>query len=142
MGSEVSPLQSVQDNIKDRIKAEFANLIPDEMWAAMVKSVVLDFTTDPPKDRHSHGHTAAGVSPMKAMIRDEIVTIAKAHLKSEIDKIGHLTWDGMGERMASEAIRKLIADNFQEILQSVQSGFVEMAVQQAVQHIRNSMQRY
>ncbi len=137
MTAEVSPLNSIQENIKTRIKAEFVNLIPDEAWSAMVAGVVQDFTS-PVRDRYNGN---VKISPVQAMIRAEIESIAKAHIKSEIEALSGSMWDAFGQRVAGEAVKKLIADNFQLILASVQAGMVEMAVMTATNHIRNSMQR-
>lgn len=140
MANDLSPLQSVQDNIKEKIKAEFVNLIPDEMWSAMVKSVVGEFTTDPVESRYNGQH-ASHQSPLKQMIRSELEAMAKAHLKAELDRLGQVQWNGYGNVMASEAIKTMIAEHFQDILASVQSGFVQMAVRITVEQMRNSMQR-
>lgn len=138
MAAELTPLQSIQDNIRDRIKAEFVNLIPDEAWTAMVQSVVTEFTTDT-RDRYNSSlpHT----SPMKAMIRGELEAIAKGHLKTELDRLAVGSWNASGQQIASEAIRTLIAEHFPAILASVQAGMVEMAVMTATNHMRNAMQR-
>lgn len=139
MSTEIAPLQSVQDNIKNKIKAEFANLIPDEMWGAMVKSVIAEFTTDQIRDQYGHSNFKA--SPMKQMIRAEIETLAKDALKQELDRLSAGSWGVYGEKVAAEAIKKMIADNFPAILASIQAGFVEQAVMTTVSHMRNSMNR-
>jgi hypothetical protein len=144
MSTEIAPLASVQEQIKNKIKGEFANLIPDEMWAQMVQSVVAEFTADQPhRDYNGRVDNSKPVtpSPMKKLIRDEIDAMAKAKLKAEIDKLGASTWDGYGKQVASQAVSKLIDDHFPELLASVQAGMVEMAVMQAVNHMRNSMMR-
>lgn len=137
MTTEVAPLQSVQDTIKDRIKSEFANLIPDEMWQRMVESVVKDFTTD--KHDSYRGHAE---SPMKTMIRTEIEAIAKAKIKDELENLAAPDWDRHGQMVVSEALKKMIAENFATILGSVQQGMVEMIVQNTVAQIRNNMSRF
>lgn len=142
--TDVAPLTTVQEKIKDKIKGEFVALIPDDMWEKMVASVVSDFTTDQPqRDYNGRVDNSKPLipSPMKAMIRAEIEALAKAKLKAEIDMLGAVTWDGYGRQVASEAVNKLIDDHFPALLASVQSGMVEMAVMQAVNHMRNSMMR-
>lgn len=137
MTNDITPLQSIQNTIKDKIRAEFANLIPDDMWKGMVQSVVSEFITDK-KDGYSG---RASESPIKAMIRQEIEKMAKAHLTAELDRLGTVSWNSYGQQVAAEAIKKMISEHFAEMLAAVQAGFVEVAVMQAVQNLRNSMSR-
>lgn len=136
MPNEVSTLQSVQDNIKNRIRAEFANLIPDEMWSKMVSEVISDFISD--KQRAGYIPVEA---PIKVLIREEIMAIAKGHVRAKLDELGQGQWDGYGNMIASEAIKAMIKDHFPEIISAIQAGFADMIVQNALNHIRNSMNR-
>jgi protoheme ferro-lyase len=139
MANEVSPLQSIQDSIRLKIKAEFVGLIPDEMWSAMVGSVIAEFTSDQTSD--VYGRKEHRSSPLKQMIRAEIEGLAKAKLKAELDTLAMGKWGSYGEQLASDAVKKMISEHFTTILAAVQTGFVEAAVMQAVNHLRNSMQR-
>lgn len=136
MPNEVSTLQSVQDNIKNRIRAEFANLIPDNLWAKMVSEVISDFISD----KH-HGNYNFVEAPIKALIREEITAIAKGHVRAKLDELGQNQWDGYGNMIASEALKALIKDNFPTIISAIQAGFADMIVQSALNHMRNSMNR-
>jgi hypothetical protein len=140
MANEVSTLQSVQDNIKSRIKAEFVNLIPDEMWSRMVAEVVSDFTKDRIENPNSYS-ARRQEAPIKMLIREQIEAIAKTHIMANLDELTRAHWDSHGQLVASEALKKMIAEHFPVILASIQAGFTEMIVQNAVNHIRNSMQR-
>jgi hypothetical protein len=140
MANEVSTLQSVQDNIKNRIKAEFVNLIPDEMWSAMVAEVVSDFTKDKVENPNTY-NVRKREAPIKALIREQIEAIAKTHITATLDELTRAHWDGYGQLVASEALKKMVAEHFPAILASIQTGFAEMIVQNAINHIRNSIQR-
>lgn len=133
MSNDVSPLQSVQENIKAKIKAEFVNLIPDELWATMVNSVVKEFITD--KDRSYNNHA----SPLKQLIHAELAAQATALLRGELEKLDAGMWDGYGGKVASGAIQKLIAEHLPLLVASVQKGMVDMAVSSAVNHMRNAL---
>lgn len=78
---------------------------------------------------------------MKHMIRSEIEVIAKAKIREELDRLAAPEWDGHGKMVASQALKKMIAENFAEILGSVQQGMVDMIVANTVNQIRNSMSR-
>ncbi|MBO9108740.1 hypothetical protein J5288_08495 [Agrobacterium sp. S2/73] len=138
MTNDISPLSAVQDNIKEKIKAEFVNLIPDEMWTAMVCSVVADFTSDVRKNHYGH-ETGEQISPFKKIIRDEIEATIKASLKAKLDEVGAPRWGAMGERVMSDAMKKMIEDHFEALLVSVNAGMVQMTVMSAVNNLRNSM---
>lgn len=136
MATDLAPLASVQDAIKARIKAEFVNLIPDDMWKALVEEVVTDFITDKQRDRWDTKQTA----PIKEIVRKELEEQSRTYLKAEIDRLGPNMWNN-GSSVVSEALRKLIADNFKDLLASTQAAMVDVAVQLAVNHMRQSMQR-
>ncbi|MDH7801292.1 MULTISPECIES: hypothetical protein [unclassified Rhizobium] len=134
----IAPLSQVQENIRNKIKAEFVNLIPDEMWSAMVASVVEDFTSNV---EERYGRMEKRESPMKRMIREEIEAQVKASIKAKIDALGQSTWDGLGERIMSDAMNKLIAEHFETVLASVNAGMTSMMINAAINNLRQSMMR-
>lgn len=138
MSNEVSPLTKIQETIKDRIKEEFVSLLPPEIWNEMVSSVLKDFTAD--EKTNIYGSKIENYeSPIKKLIRKEIEDASLEAVKKELNKLDVARWDHFGNSVAGEAVTKLIEQNFKEILDSVQKGFVEMAVGLAVSHIRNAM---
>lgn len=141
MANEVAPLQTVQENIKAKIKAEFVNLIPDEMWTAMVESVVNEFINDK-TERNYGGDFKTTPSPLKQMIRAEIEALAKGILKAELDRLTAGAWNDFGQNVATEALKKLIAGSLPDIVAAMQAGMVEIAVTATVNHMRNSMNRF
>jgi hypothetical protein len=136
MSNEVSPLQTVQENIKARIQSEFVNLIPDEMWDRMVTSQVDEFTKDKPE---SYGRGGTVPSPLKAMIRTAIEEQAKAGVKQALDRVASGVWSSHGETVVVEAMKKLIDEHFDMILKSVQSGMVEFVSAMVMNRMRDSI---
>lgn len=134
----IAPLSQVQENIRNKIKAEFVNLIPDEMWTAMVASVVEDFTSN---TKQQYGRIETIESPFKRMIREEIEAQIRVSIKDSIDKLGHPTWDAMGQAVMSDAMNKLIKDNFDAVLASVNAGMVHMMINSAMNNLRSSLMR-
>lgn len=133
----IAPLSQVQENIRNKIKAEFVNLIPDEMWTAMVESVVEDFTTG---DRDQWGNRRQEPE-IKRLIRSAIEDEVKTSIKAKMDELGASTWSSMGQRIMSEAMTKLIADHFDEVLASVNAGMVHLMINQAMNNLRHSIMR-
>lgn len=138
MGTELEPLAKVQDQIRERIKAEFASLIPDEMWTQLVQSVVKDFTSDTPGQ---YGHRERNMSPVKKLIADAIEAEAKQHVAVALDTL-RPQWGGYGEEIVTTAVKKLVADNFEELLKSAQHGMVSFVVALAIQKLRDGMGQY
>jgi vacuolar-type H+-ATPase subunit E/Vma4 len=138
MTTDISPLTTVQEKIKGRIRSEFVDLIPDEMWAAMVQSVVNDFTREKvsPYDRNK-----TEPSPLAAMIRSEIEAICKEKIAEELRK-HQASWDGYGQRTVSEATAEMIRDHTPAMLAAMQAGMTQMMVQGAIQSLRNSIGQY
>lgn len=135
MGTELSPMASVQEKIKAKIKEEFVSLLPDEVWSEMVRAVITDFTTDKKKDEY--GRNAPRPSPLKEIIQTELRAIVNEQLKGELNKLGNGPWIG-SKQAASEAVKKLVATSYQEILESIQRQQVENIVLQAVSQLRAS----
>ena len=133
MSTEIAPLQAVQDQIKDRIKSEFVSLIPDEAWAAMVQSVIKDFTS-PIKSYNSNPDKP---SPMAQLILDEVTAIAKTKVVAELNRLDQGAWDHFGQKTASEAVIKLVTEHMPTIMGSIQSSMANMLVMNAVAKIRN-----
>lgn len=133
MTNELSPLQSVQDSIRDRIKAEFVNLIPDEMWTKMVSEVVENFQSK--KDNRGYDQEP----PVKKMIREAIEAQAKDKIAEALSQVMAGTWDNFGQQVVGDAMQELIAKHFDVILKEVQSGMVSFTIMQTVNHMRNSI---
>ena len=137
MTKEIAPMTAVQDKIKDRIRSEFVDLIPDEMWASMVQAVVNDFTTDK-ANRYSG---PAEPAPIKKMIRDEIEAICKEQIAKELRK-HQASFDGVGARVVAEATKELIEKNAPAMLAAMQAGMTQMMVDSAINALRNGIGQY
>ncbi len=137
MSNEIAPLTAVQDKIKGRIKAEFVELIPDEMWSQMVQAVVTEFTSDK-TDRYSR---EAIPSPIKKMIREAVEAEVRAKISDEL-KDHQATFDGFGQRVIAEATEQMIRDHMPGMLAAAQESSVRMMVDLAIQNMRNSMGQY
>ena len=136
MSNEVSPLQTVQENIKARIQSEFVNLIPEEMWDRMVQGQIKEFTEDKPEP---YGRGGTVPSPLKTMIRQAIEEQAKLGVKQALDQVASGQWTAHGNAVVSEAMKKLLDEHFNEILASVQAGMVNFVTMMTVNKMREMM---
>lgn len=138
MSNDIAPMQSIQAKIQDRIKSEFVNLIPDEVWEQMVASVVNDFTRDPPP-KDQYGRSTGAMSPIKAIIHKAIEDQVRAAVAEKLNLYTQPEWDERGQALINKAMRTLIEENFEALLLSVNGGMVSMMVNTAMQNLRNSL---
>ena len=134
MSNDLTPMQSVQEKIKARIQADFVNLIPEEMWDQLVASTISEFRST--KDARGYDQ----VPPIKKMIDEALREQAQTAIREALDRVHVGTWDVAGNRAVGEAMKKLIAEHFDDVLKSVQVGMVEFAVMAATNHMRNAIQ--
>lgn len=134
MTNEISPMQSVQDRIADKIKAEFVDLMPPEVWKQLVEAQLQAFQSK----TTSYGHSQE--APIAKLIREAIEAEAKTALKTQLDLVFTNTWvDANGKQVLGDAMKALIAEHFDTILASVQAGMVQQAVMFATQSMRNAI---
>lgn len=139
--NSIEPMKSIQQRVTDKIKAEFAALIPDEMWATMIEGAIHEFVTDVPETRDRYNNLVAGrPSPFKLMIIEAITIEAKNAIHAEMVK--HAPgWSPYGEEAMAEATKVFIEKHFAALMVSVQRGMIDMAVMQSVNAIRNGNMR-
>lgn len=130
--SEIAPLTAVQDRIKEKIKAEFVELMPDDLWSGLVQSVVSDFIST--KNQRGYDQEA----PIKKLMREALETEAKQHIATQLSKFT-AEWDGYGNKIVTASVKKIVEENFEELLKAVQLGMVEATVGTAINHIRQNI---
>lgn len=137
MTNEIAPLQAVQDKIRDRIRADFVELMPDDLWGKMVESVVSTFTS-PEKD--SYGRETGKPSPLAQLITKEIEALAQQSVQQELSRLDANYWGQWGHKAANDAVMKMVTENMPDIMASIQNSMASMMVMNAVSAIRNSRQ--
>lgn len=137
MSTELAPLQAIQDKIRDRIRADFVELMPEDVWGKMVESVVETFT-NPEKDHY--GRATGKPSPLHQLIAKEIEELARQSINQELAKLDAGYWNSYGGKTASEAVMKMVTENMTDIMASIQSSMANMMVANAVAAIRNGRQ--
>lgn len=134
--SNIAPLTNVEEQIKDRIKSDFANLIPDEMWSDMVRSVIHDFTTD-----KTNRHGDVKHSPLKELMTWELNKICREKIAEELEK-HTVNFDSYGNRAVAEATELMIREHLPAMLTAMQEASVRIVVEQAIQNLKSSMGVY
>lgn len=71
----------VTTRIKERVAAEFVNLISDEQWKSFISKAIDEFTKDKEKDGRGCTLAAKIRSPLNAMIDEELNAAARPIVK-------------------------------------------------------------
>lgn len=132
--NEVKPWkpENVRDVIAERIKTQFIDLMPDDVFKKHVQTEIDDFFK---AKKNQYNHQGPATSLFQKIIQAEIESRFKALIKSELDKPEFQgTWDGK-RQVAGEAIEKMIARLVPDL---VTATFTEV-VERVVSNIRNQM---
>ena len=117
------PSQLMQ-GVKDRIKATFVSLIPDEQWSQMVDTEVKSYFA-----KNSEGYRNEFRSKFTETVYDVLREETKAKVK---DIINHpdfaIHWEGNNQKV-SVAMKQLIIDKIPEIMASAMENMVGSAIQ-------------
>lgn len=102
----------LMDSVKARIRSEFAVLIPDQAWSALVKKSVDSFF-----ERKSNGYSSEKIpSDFEQLVSKLFYEDASRRIKAVLEgPEWQSRWDGTGN-MVSEAVAKLIKENVSEIV--------------------------
>lgn len=130
---EVFNPDKLMDGVKDRIKATFVSLIPDENWEQLVSKVIKDFMTIKEKSS-GYGSNTIIESDFEAVVKG----VMREHLKeaAQIAVIEFMDsgWDSeKGHYIVNEQIKKMIVDNAGKIFANI----IGDGVQQVVNNLRN-----
>jgi len=133
MGNDVEkfdPSQLMQ-GVKDRIKAEFVGLIPEEQWQEMVKREVDIFFKERDRGYHSKNHQSDFGQLVHNLLRDEVTERINTYLKGEEFET---VWTGPGTATVSKAVKEIIIENSGEMLANMVGGMVSQGIQRAAQN--------
>lgn len=121
--TQLAPMASIQERVKERIQATFVDLIPQEMWEGMVQQHLDEFTnvTLPVLVRKAAEERAAG------MLRE---ILSKPEWSSHI-------YDQMGPK-PSEMVLEIVKQAAPDLVASLFGRIVQTTVME----IRNNPMRY
>lgn len=121
-------VKSLKDIVSEKIRQQFASLIPDDTWNKMVGDEIDTFMNGKP----ARGYESAVDSEFKKMIQAEIKRLGAEAIKTELAKPEWQTKYIDGKSMASEAVTKLIVDNANTIVAGLLSSMVQGIVSQVL----------
>lgn len=130
MGNEVEKFDpsKLMEGIKDRIKATFASMIPDDQWDAMIKKVVDDYFNSRSENWHEKRRTSNFEDLAYNLLQEETKSRIAAFLKT--DGFVTDTWKSFGPPVITEKVKKMFIENSGEIFMNVLGGTFQAMMQQ------------
>jgi len=90
------PSQLMQ-GVRDRVKATFVSLIPDEQWEKMIQKEVDDFFK-----LDSHYNDSSRASPFKLLVRKVLEELAKEKLHTYMQTFTSDLWENNAPKLNEE----------------------------------------
>lgn len=119
----------VVDTVRDRIRATFVQLIPEEVFTRMVKAEIDHFTRA--TDRYYGNRETA--SPLQETIRHELAVMAKAKIAEVVeDPEGpwKIYWGSDGKAKVGSGIQAFLIEHSNEIVASAVGEMMQNVVSQ------------
>lgn len=120
------------DKLRDVLKTQLVNLIPEEQWTLLVKAEIASFFTDSSKRDHYSGNNVVVPSEFKKVLGEVMREEAKSRIRAMLTSTewtGY--WDGT-KQVAGEAIVDMLKKNGAEII----NDWLRQAITQVVQSLR------
>jgi len=119
---------SVMNNVRDRIKATFVGLIPDEQWDAMIQAEVKGFFKNSDKWNNDRP------SEFQKLTQEVIREFAKERVKEILKTFQTEIWNSnIQAHEPTEVFKKIITENASSIFAQV---FTDMTVG-VIQNMKN-----
>ena len=124
-----------EETIKARIKQEFLNLLPDEMFTNMVRDALKGFQQATTYRKYTNGPLQTRPAEFNTIVLEEYREWVKGQMKLVLESE---EWQGVwgdGHEMATEAITKLLTENAAAVVASVLGS----AMQSTLVSMRNQL---
>ncbi len=113
---------TLMDGVKNRIKATFVSLIPDDQWEVMVKKTADDFFTQ--KDR-SYYNNKTYQSDFDIVIRQVLEEKAKETIKEMLNSPKYQTmWDA-NRVILSDELNKQLVEAAPQMMANIMANMVQ-----------------
>lgn len=110
----------LMDGVRDRIKATFVSLIPDDQWQKLVESEINKFfaNTDNYNDKRS---------PFRKIVDEELTKLAKEKISEGLKAYTNETWNN-NQLVISDLLREHLINNSSQIFASAFSSMFQQVV--------------
>lgn len=121
----------LMDGVKDRIKATFISMIPDNHWEKLVENIIHRFMND-----EKNNYTGRSeYSEFESLVRQELNIYLKGKIIQSIQKYMDKEWDKNGNELVNKHIKEIIIKNSEMMIANMFSN----AAQDIVNQIQNNM---
>jgi hypothetical protein len=126
---------TLMQGVRDRVKATFVSLIPDEQWEQMIVKETDDFFKE--KDDGYSNRTYK--SDFQTLVREELNELAKVKIKEVLKEYTNEVWKD-GKLDINESMKKLIKENSSELIY----GFLNQMMKSTINNLISQLpqQRY
>jgi len=118
----------LMEMVRDRIRATYVSLIPEEQWSQMVKKEIDAFFVEREGYRNYER-----MSNFKQVVYGELEKKAKEIAKQYLDSISSNDWEG-NVLKPSDFVKELFAEHAGKILLSTLGNMVQQAVNNSKQY--------
>ncbi len=120
-------LGGAAQELRDKIRSAFVDMIPPEQWAAMIQAELQAFT----KPLHNT-YGEARPSPLQAMMRAELERIVKAKITEALASPEWSSFDGA----ISAGVQRAILEHRDALIESMLKSMMGTAIQSALSQMR------
>lgn len=107
----------LMDGVRDRIKATFVSLIPDEQWEQMIQKSCDDFFREVRRD-YNHSRSQDVCSDFQMVVREELSKYSRERIKVVMETYTSEIWENDGFK-PNDKIKELIIQYAPEIFASM-----------------------
>lgn len=130
-------MNDIQEQIKNRIKSAFVELIPDDSWKNLVQAEIDKWTTD------TKEYGTIKPSPLKALIAKEVEAKVREVINEELSKPEYqFRYDGDSSCVPGKAIQEVIEKNIYQFVKAAYGEIVNQAVSNMANYLRNKQSGY
>lgn len=124
---------TLMQDVKDRIKATFVSLIPDDQWEVMVKKEVDSYFKREEEGYGQRGFSSSFTKDVHQVLQEEVKQKVKEYLTENFSNV----WYENGVPVCNAKVEELITKNAGKILSDMIGGTIQMSLQQAGYNIRS-----
>ena len=117
----MSDLQLMQ-GVRDRVKATFVSLIPDDQWAIMIQKEVDSFFKT-----NANYHDSSRASPFMLLCRQVFEELTKEKLKEYMCGFTSDVWENNAPKL-NEELKKVLIETAPEIFTSIFKNMFQHAI--------------
>ena len=114
---------TIMDGVRDKIKASFIELIPEEHWNAMVQKEIDDYFSENINVNTNNYDKSNFKSKFQILLRSELESECKLRLADYLKSSEfNASWGVNGQMVASQATKTMMIENSGAIMANMFSG--------------------